>query len=98
MCAVVILEGRVHGAVAVFALERVTFVQIDLASPGRGGAPGPERTAAAGCAERDSAFRGDSHSDAVRAGHGAAASTVKLSKVNPPSTAGRNGQGLITVV
>jgi hypothetical protein len=103
----IVLEGRIRGALTVFALQRVVFVENELASPRGGGAPGPEWTAGAGGAERDPSFGGDGAGDVVRAGHGAgcgqvtvpaASLTVKSSRVNPPSTAGRTGQGLITGV
>jgi hypothetical protein len=68
--AVIVVEGRIRGALTVFALQRVVFVENELASLRGGGAPGPEWTASAGDANRDPSFGGDDAGDAVRAGHG----------------------------
>jgi hypothetical protein len=97
--AVIGLEGRIRGALTVFALQCVVFVENELASLRGGGAPGPEWTASAITAKRNPSFGGDGAGDVVRAGHGAGCLiNGEVIEGESASTTGRTGHGLITGV
>src|SRR3954447_24310156 len=104
------LEGRVGGAGPMRPLQRVVRVQMESAPVGGGGAVGPEWAAAAGRAEGDTPGAAGLAGECRPAGGAligrgspagqvtapATSSTVKSSRMNPPGTAGRSGQGLTT--
>jgi hypothetical protein len=97
--AVLVLEGRIRGAVAVLTLQRVVFVQFELPSSGEvvhWAWSGQPVQAAPNVTRRLAVMFLVTPFGQVAVP--AASSTVKSSRVNPPSMAGRSGHGLITGV